>query len=322
MNYKIKNIVAKLGSKHSGFFFLFVIFLIILSKIFLVSDNSLIAIICFFLIATIGVSHGSLDNLKGEKILKKYKIKHKFLFYLSYVFLAFVTVVIWNYLPFFTLLLFLVVASYHFGKEDTELFLYTNYANQQVTSYGKYTKTYYFFTFFKGFMIIAAPLMFQYNETKEIFRILDSNFSLHEDFIVIFWWISFYSYLHFTIVLNGSTYGGGAVLADGASIILLNLFFSPLIAFTLYFCFLHSIRHSISLMASLDKKNLKKGMVKFFKKALPLTLVTATLFVFGIYSLTDTYLLDDAILKVIFIGLASLAFPHILLEYLLEKNEK
>ena len=34
------------------------------------------------------------------------------------------------------------------------------------------------------------------------------------------------------------------------------------------------------------------------------------------------YKLDEAIYKVIFIGLASLTFPHILLEYLLEKNEK
>jgi len=32
--------------------------------------------------------------------------------------------------------------------------------------------------------------------------------------------------------------------------------------------------------------------------------------------------MNDAILMVIFIGLASLTFPHILLEYLLEKNEK
>ena len=32
--------------------------------------------------------------------------------------------------------------------------------------------------------------------------------------------------------------------------------------------------------------------------------------------------LNDAILKIIFIGLASLTFPHILLEYLIEKNEK
>ena len=32
--------------------------------------------------------------------------------------------------------------------------------------------------------------------------------------------------------------------------------------------------------------------------------------------------LNNAIYKVIFIGLASLTFPHILLEYLIEKNEK
>jgi len=31
--------------------------------------------------------------------------------------------------------------------------------------------------------------------------------------------------------------------------------------------------------------------------------------------------LNDSIYKVIFIGLASLTFPHILLEYLIEKNE-
>jgi len=320
MNYKNKSTVAKLSSKHSGFFFLLIISLIILSQIFPISDNPLIMNICFFLIATIGVSHGSLDNFKGEKLLKKYKIKHKFLFYLSYIFLAFITVVIWNYLPFFTLLLFLVVASYHFGKEDTEPFLYTSYATQGVKFYGKYTKSYYFFTFFKGFLIIAAPLFFHFNETKEIFKILDSNFILHEDFIVIFWCISFYSYIHFIFILNSSTYGSGAVLADGASILLLNYFFSPLVAFTLYFCFLHSIRHSISLITILDKKNLKSGTTKFFKKALPLTLITAILFIASTYFLTNYYVLNDAILKVIFIGLASLTFPHILLEYLLEKK--
>jgi len=34
------------------------------------------------------------------------------------------------------------------------------------------------------------------------------------------------------------------------------------------------------------------------------------------------YDFDNSIIKVIFIGLASLTFPHILLEYLLDKNEK
>ena len=62
--------------------------------------------------------------------------------------------------------------------------------------------------------------------------------------------------------------------------------------------------------------------IEIVKKALPLTVVTAVLFIVSVYILTNYYVLDDAILKVIFIGLASLTFPHILLEYLLEKNEK
>ena len=40
------------------------------------------------------------------------------------------------------------------------------------------------------------------------------------------------------------------------------------------------------------------------------------------YLINKLFEFNDAILKVIFIGLASLTFPHILLEYLLEKNEK
>ena len=57
-------------------------------------------------------------------------------------------------------------------------------------------------------------------------------------------------------------------------------------------------------------------------KAIPLTFVTAVIFLFAIYFLNNFNKLDEAIYKVIFIGLASLTFPHILLEYLLEKNEK
>jgi len=109
---------------------------------------------------------------------------------------------------------------------------------------------------------------------------------------------------------------------DSLTIIILNISFEPLLAFTIYFCFLHSIRHSLSLIENMNNKNLKKGSIKFLKKALPLTLVTALGFLVAVFLLNEFYLLNSAILKVIFIGLASLTFPHILLEYLLEKNEK
>ncbi len=51
-------------------------------------------------------------------------------------------------------------------------------------------------------------------------------------------------------------------------------------------------------------------------------MLTGLLFLISLYVLNNYFLLNSAILKVIFIGLASLTFPHILLEYLLEKNEK
>jgi len=73
------------------------------------------------------------------------------------------------------------------------------------------------------------------------------------------------------------------------------------------------------LIAELNEKSFKIGAITFIKKAMPLTVLTAILYVISLYFLSNFYQLNDAILKVIFIGLASLTFPHILLEYLLEK---
>ena len=113
----------------------------------------------------------------------------------------------------------------------------------------------------------------------------------------------------------------GIMIMDFFSLFILNFFLTPILAFTLYFCFLHSIRHSIKLIFELDK-SFKAGLKKFVSKAIPLTLVTGVIFLLAIFFLNNFYKLDEAIYKVIFIGLASLTFPHILLEYLLEKNEK
>ena len=92
-------------------------------------------------------------------------------------------------------------------------------------------------------------------------------------------------------------------------------------AFTIYFCFLHSVRHSFKLSNELNNKDFIKGIKKFIIRALPLTILTGILFLVSLFLLSNYYVLDTAISKVIFIGLASLTFPHILLEYLIEQNE-
>ena len=76
-------------------------------------------------------------------------------------------------------------------------------------------------------------------------------------------------------------------------------------------------------MENLNPSPTKAKKIKLFiKKALPLTILTSVFSFIALYLLSYSNNLDSAILKIIFIGLASLTFPHILLEYFLEKNEK
>ena len=300
----------KINKEYSLFLFFFNIF--ILFTVSYVLDSKEIEvpfknIICFFLISIIGVSHGALDHVKGYKLIKIYKINNKYFFYPVYIFCCLLVIFFWIIFPSVTLILFLLVASYHFGKEDSCV--------------GSIIKKKFInlFYLFKGSVVVVAPLFFHTEETLQIFKILGDNLIMtHENFLVSLLLISFIANFFIMQWSNNS----GFFLADWVTIFTLNIFFSPLVAFTIYFCFLHSVRHSFGLIYEINKKNFKNGLKKFLKRALPLTLVTAILFIFGVYILTNYYVLDDAIMKVIFIGLASLTFPHILLEYLIEKNEK
>jgi len=300
----------KINKKYSFFLLLFnIIFLISISKYF---ENKQIefqyqTIICFFLISIIGVSHGALDHLKGYKLMKIYKVENKSYFYLAYIAVSLIVISTWMIVPEIVLIIFLMVASYHFGKEDSCV--------EQNTK----SLVYDFLYLFKGSVIIIAPLLFHNEKTNEIFQILNLDLGfLSSKFLILMIFLSFIANIIITVQSNN----GGFLIAEWTNIILLNVFLSPLIAFTIYFCFLHSVRHSISLMSELDRDDLGNGFKIFVKKALPLTIITAIFCAIGLYLLNNTYNLESSILKIIFIGLASLTFPHILLEYLIEKNEK
>jgi Brp/Blh family beta-carotene 15,15'-monooxygenase len=72
------------------------------------------------LILLIGVTHGSLDHLKGKKLLSHYNISNIFYFYIAYIFIASLIIILWLIFPAQLLIIFLIVAAYHFGKEDTQ----------------------------------------------------------------------------------------------------------------------------------------------------------------------------------------------------------
>jgi len=307
--------IKKINLNHSFIFFLFCnIFSVIVFKF---SNLNISTLICLLLILTIGVSHGALDHLKGKKLLSILNIEKFYIFYLFYILIAISVILIWTILPTITLVIFLAVASYHFGKEDTQ-FLINKSSNLTPINY-----------FFRGLLVVIAPLYFNFDETVAIFKMLlidneqfYSSLSFIENYKIIEISIGLSAFSSIILFLTEFNFKKFAIFLDFFSIIILNYYLSPLVAFTIYFCFLHSIRHTISLTLEMDNNNLKNGLKLFFQKALPLTIMTAILCLVGLYLLNNVYELNSAILKIIFIGLASLTFPHILLEYFLEKNEK
>ncbi len=309
MNNKIK----KINLNHSFIFFFVVnIFCILLFKF---NNLNISSILCLLLILIVGVSHGSLDHIKGKKLLRLFNIKSTYIFYTIYILISATVIVTWIILPSMTLILFLIIASYHFGKEDTQFLI-------NVSSY--FTQILYFF---KGLLIILAPLYFHFQESIAIFKLLlidnevfYSSLNFIESNNVIQIGIICSTLSSIFLFLMNFEIKKFVVFLDYFSILILNYYLSPLMAFTVYFCFLHSIRHSISLAIDLDPNSLINGFRLFIKKALPLTILTAVFSFIALYLLSYSNNLDSAILKIIFIGLASLTFPHILLEYFLEKK--
>ena len=309
------NVIKKINLTHSFIFFLFSnIFSVIIFKF---NNFNISPLICLLLILTIGVSHGSLDHVKGKKLFNILNISKISIFYFSYILIAILVIIIWIKIPFISLMCFLLVASYHFGKEDTQFLMNENsYFNQLLF-------------FLKGLLIIAAPMFFHFDETIIIFKLLLVD---NEIFYSTLEFIEVYKILPIAIILSSLSsiclflrkfeIKKFIVFLDYFSILVLNYYLTPLVAFTIYFCFLHSIRHSITLIYEIDKNDFKNGLKIFGQKALPLTVLTAIFCLIGLYLLNNNYDFNSSILKIIFIGLASLTFPHILLEYFLEKNEK
>ena len=311
----MNNRSKKINFNHSFIFFLGCNFFSLIA--FKFNTLTISPFICLLLILSIGISHGSLDNLKGRKLFQIFKVKKFYIFYLAYILIAIIVIILWILIPYVSLIIFLTVASYHFGKEDTQFLIVENsYYNQ-------------FLFLLKGSLIVFAPMYFHFNETISIFKLLfieNENFYNFLDLIeskkILLYCIILSTLANILLFTKNFELKKFTIFLDYFSIIIINYYFSPLVAFTIYFCFLHSVRHSISLMSELDRDDLGNGFKIFVKKALPLTIITAIFCAIGLYLLNNTYNLESSILKIIFIGLASLTFPHIFLEYLIEKNEK
>jgi Brp/Blh family beta-carotene 15,15'-monooxygenase len=256
---------------------------VFLPQIHSVFSLFILAVLIFFL----GVPHGALDPIFAQKrfFLKDWKAWSTFV--CVYLALSALVVLIWWQLPLFFMVGFLVCSAMHFSRDLT-------------SNIPKMTR------FFYGGATIVLPSIFHLSEMQWLFSlILDSNTGLQ---ITRFLHVLAWPWL--VLGLVGLYLGfvkdklvGLEVLAVG----LLATLAPPLVGFTVYFCGMHSLRH---ILRSQDYAQL--SLIKLSLISLAPMLGVILIAVLGwIYLPVSS---DDArILRFLFVGLAALTLPHMLL---------
>jgi Brp/Blh family beta-carotene 15,15'-monooxygenase len=250
----------------------------------------------FFFVSVIGLPHGFFDFSIGKIIFNKYIKTWALCFIIIYLLIAILYFISWIIIPGISLILFLFLATYHFGFEDY------NYLNKKGTVYLNIN------ILVKGSIIVFTPILFYFDEVNHLFAILTGSSFIGIEFnnvqkscfIIL-------SLFHIFFEKNKNKLHKIEGLLCFFNFILL----PPILSFILYFCFMHSVRHFIE---SIYISNLRP---KNFTTKSFLILIVACSLIFSFFSVTfisSTYAIsiNDTIIKYIFIILACLTLPHMI----------
>ena len=160
--------------------------------------------------------------------------------------LSLIVIFCWTIFPALILLLFLIVASYHFGEEDLRFFF---------SSKG------YFFnlvSFLKGSLIITLSLHYNYETTVIFFEYLmvpQVEYEKFTEFKSLLFSVNLIFLIISLIYLLRTQLNILVLILLEIIFIIMSFIYLPLIlAFSMYFCFLHSSKHIIGLTRSLMLK--------------------------------------------------------------------
>jgi Brp/Blh family beta-carotene 15,15'-monooxygenase len=221
--------------------------------------------------------------------------------------------IIWYLNPKISLTIFLIISSFHFGKEDLEIY---------ITRIFKFRSIIFFL---KGSLIVLLPLYFKPEETNEIFNNILFSYSsnlIPDNFVKLFLpvnlLIQFFFYVYIFSKRRLLYKDFLIIFFEILLTVIIFYFFSTITAFTLYFCFIHSLKNIIIISSQLNT-NIYLGFKIFLLKSLPITILTFLILLASLYIFSNLETLEEVIQKIVFIGLASLTLPHIVLHYFIDR---
>ena len=262
----------------------------------MIADVTILNIISFLLIFFIGLPHGSFDGAVAS--LVGFNNRKQFLqFLIYYLALFFIVIVFWLYFPILALFIFIMMTIAHFGLCD-----WTNY---------RIKKYKYSVSFTYGMTIIFGIIFFNENQSFLIFEYLtnDKIYLLQKYFYIPYFLtlISIIYFIYLSIFEKKLRKG----IVEILFLLSIFYFFDPLLSFAIYFCFFHTYKHLKHLIKNIYSNLKNKKFVIYSTLIFTLTSWAGGLGI--VYYLFQNLSLYESILKVIFIGLAALTLPHMLL---------
>ena len=253
-------------------------------------------LISFFLIFFIGLPHGSFDGAIAS--LVGFKTRLGFIKFLIYYLLLFLSVIcFWIYFPIIALIIFLSMTIFHFGLCDWAFYKINN--NKFIIS------------FTHGMVVIFGIIFFNEEESFKIFEYLTNNkINLFKDYIYIFYLLTVVSITYFIylslfekVLIRG--------IFEIVFLIIIFYFFDPLLSFTIYFCFFHTYKHLKHLINNIYVHLQNKKFVLL--STILFTIISWIAGIAVLLFLAQNLNYYESLLNVLFIGLAALTLPHMLL---------
>ena len=265
----------------------------------MVGDLNTLALISLMAVVMIGMPHGALDGavamISGYAKTSGQIIK----FSLGYIAIAAAVMVVWMILPVFSLTLFMLYSLIHFGLGDagqskgvTRLV--------QIVCHG-------------GLVVVIIPLA-HLDAVQPIFLLLTGQETGAD--LAAFWGLMLG--LSGLFAASAIAYTLLAMLQpqlrrrwlEFAGLAGVMMIVPPLTGFALYFCLVHTPRHIHHVIRAVrqflpDTKILKLTFI--------FTLLTWAAMAMAVLMLHQDAEIDAALLQVIFIGLAALTVPHMML---------
>lgn len=258
-------------------------------------------------VALLGVPHGALDDLLALPYLPaRWGLVRLPAFIGAYLSVAALVIGVWMLAPVPSLMAFLALSVIHFGSGDVPPDTEGAAKLNSVAS--------------RGFLPILLPPLLHPAPVAEIFGwlvggpIAAASVSQVALVVLPFAFVTWAAEVWRMIGSRGGIFEARSELSELGVLALLFALTPPLFSFAIYFGFWHSARHILEIAARLPQKQNQNTVVTFVTLAAPLTVATLLMAGAALVGLTLSGVeLPQGTATVVFIGLAALTVPHMIL---------